>query len=116
MRARVRSLWVQNTSGNVAIFFALALVPLLLIVALSIDSSRQLTAGRHLQSAIDAASLAGARAMEDASKTDAEIEAIAKSSFLANLDTTHDDVNCADATVMVNRGAGTVQVTSDCTI
>ncbi|MEL7043212.1 MAG: TadE/TadG family protein [Pseudomonadota bacterium] len=116
MRTRVRSLWVQNTSGNVAIFFALALVPLLLIVALSIDSSRQLTAGRHLQSAIDAASLAGARAMEDASKTDAEIEAIAKSSFLANLDTTHDDVNCADATVMVNRGAGTVQVTSDCTI
>lgn len=96
--------------------FSLSLVPLLLVVAFAIDSTRQISTDRHLQAAIDAASLAGARAMEDASTTDAQIQLIALESFKANLETTHHDVVCRDAAITVDRAAGTVRVASDCDV
>lgn len=105
---------VRDTRGNVAMIFALIAVPLLLIGAFAIDSSRQLSTNRQLQSAIDAASLAGARALEDATKTDAEIEAIAQGAYQANLLGRHGDVACLDSTVTVNRATGTVMVQSAC--
>ncbi len=108
--------WAKDTGGNVIMIFGLSLVPLLLVVAFAIDSSRQISTDRHLQAAIDAASLAGARAMEDASTTDAQIQVIALESFKANLQTAHNDVVCRDATVTVNRAAGTVRVASDCDV
>lgn len=108
--------WAKDTGGNVILLFGLSLVPLLLVVAFAIDSSRQISTDRHLQAAIDAASLAGARAMEDASTTDAQIQLIALESFKANLDTTHNDVVCRDAAVTVDRAAGTVRVASDCDV
>jgi Flp pilus assembly protein TadG len=108
--------WAKDTGGNLIIMFGLCLVPLLLVVAFAIDSTRQISTDRHLQAAIDAASLAGARAMEDASTTDAQIQVIALESFKANLQTAHNDVVCRDATVTVNRAAGTVRVASDCDV
>ena len=108
--------WRQDRRGNVAILIALALVPILVVVGASVDLSRQVTADRHLQSAIDAASLAGARAMEDASVTDATIRQTALSSLSANLESTHNDVACANSQVAIDRAAGTVRVSSDCTI
>lgn len=108
--------WAKDTGGNVIMLFSLSLVPLLLVVAFAIDNARQISTDRHLQAAIDAASLAGARAMEDASTTDAQIQMIALESFKANLDTTHNDVVCRDATITVNRAAGTVRVASDCDV
>lgn len=108
--------WAKDTGGNVILLFGLSLVPLLLVVAFAIDSGRQISTDRHLQAAIDAASLAGARAMEDASTTDAQIQLIALESFKANLDTAHNDVVCRDAAVTVDRAAGTVRVASDCDV
>lgn len=108
--------WGQNTQGNVAMLFALVLVPILVVVGAAVDLSRQVNADRHLQSAIDAASLAGARAMEDASLTNTEIRQIALNSLDANLTSTHDDVACSNSQVAIDRNAGTVRVTSDCTM
>ena len=108
--------WAKDTGGNIIMLFSLSLVPLLLVVAFAIDSTRQVSTDRHLQSAIDAASLAGARAMEDASTTDAQIEFIALNSFKANLETAHDDAVCQDATITVDRAAGTVKVASNCAV
>lgn len=108
--------WTQNSSGNVVMIFALVLVPLLLVAAFAVDSARQIGTDRHLQSAIDAASLAGARAMEDSTVTDDEIKAIALESYKANLLTAHKDAECVDAEVTVNRLAGTVQVASNCDV
>ncbi len=104
----------RDTRGNVAMIFALIAVPLLLIGAFAIDSSRHLSTNQQLQSAIDAASLAGARALEDATKTDAEIEAIAQGAYQANLLGRHGDVACLDSTVTVNRDTGTVMVQASC--
>lgn len=108
--------WVKDTRGNIVMLFALCLVPLMLVAAFAVDSARQISADRHLQASIDAASLAGARAMEDSSLTDSAIEAIALNSYKANLKTTHGDVACIDASVTVNRLAGTVKVESNCAV
>ena len=108
--------WRQNRRGNVAMLLALAMVPVLVVVGAAVDLSRQVTADHHLQSAIDAASLAGARAMEDASVNDATIRQIALNSLDANLESTHDDMACTNSQVAINRVAGTVRVSSDCTI
>ena len=96
--------------------FALCMVPVLMVAAFAVDSARQITTDRHLQAAIDAASLAGARAMEDASTTNAEIETIAMNSYHANLDTAHADVACIDAAITIDRLAGTVKVESTCAV
>nr|WP_070958827.1 TadE/TadG family type IV pilus assembly protein [Hyphomonas sp. Mor2] len=106
--------FARDTRGNVAMIFALIAVPLLLVGAFAVDSSRHVSTNQQLQAAIDAASLAGARALEDATKTDAEIEAIAQGAYQANLLGRHTDVNCLDATVTVNRATGTVMVQASC--
>ena len=105
---------VKDTHGNVAMIFALIFVPLLLVGAFAIDSSRHLSSNKHVQAAVDAASLAAARALEDATKSDADIITIAQASYRANLLGTHGDVNCQDAIVNVNRTTGTVTVRAAC--
>ena len=108
--------WAKETGGNVAMLFALCLVPILVVVAFAVDGARQINTDRHLQAAIDAASLAGARAMEDASADNAKITTIALDSYRANLRTTHADVACVDATVTIDRLAATVKVESNCAV
>lgn len=116
MADQTQKSWKSDTSGNVIMLFSLVLIPILLVAAFAVDNSRQISADRHLQAAIDAASLAGARALEDATKTDAEIQSIATNAFLANLETTHDDVACTNADITIDRNLGTVNVASDCTV
>ena len=106
--------FARDTRGNVVMIFALISVPLLLVGAFAIDSSRHLSSNQQLQAAIDAASLAGARALEDATKTDADIEAIAQGAYQANLLGRHGDVTCLDATVAVDRTNATVSVQAAC--
>ena len=108
--------WAKDTHGNVIMLFALCMIPVMMVAAFAVDSARQITTDRHLQSAIDAASLAGARAMEDSSVSDATIQAIALDSYKANLKTAHADVACVDATITVDRLAGTVKVESNCDV
>ena len=108
--------WGRETDGNVAPLFAIMVVPILLVVAFAVDSSREVSASRHLQAAIDAASLAGARALEDASLSDQEVQTIALNALDANLSTNHSDAVCTNASVAVNRTIGTVSVDANCTI
>lgn len=108
------STFSHDTNGNAAMLFGMIFLPLLLLGAFAIDSSRHVSSNQHIQSAVDAASLAAAQTLEDATKTDAEIIEIATDSYRANLLGTHGDVDCADPTVTVNRLAGTVNVAAAC--
>ncbi|MEO0607924.1 MAG: pilus assembly protein TadG-related protein [Pseudomonadota bacterium] len=108
-----KRLWAE-TSGNAAMIFGLVFVPLLLLGAFAIDSARHLSSNKHIQAAVDAASLAAARALEDATKSEADIKAIAKDSYRANLLGMHNDVACGDPVVQVNRVTGTVNVQAAC--
>ncbi len=54
----------NDERGTTAIIFAVSLIPLMGIVGAAVDGTRWLTAKRSTQTAIDAAVLAGARAMQ----------------------------------------------------
>lgn len=116
MASKTLKRFAISQSGNAAMLFALMLIPILLIVGFALDSSRQVSANRHVQSAIDAAALAGARAMEDATLADAEIEAIALAAYRGNLQTAHADLACLDPTINVSRTLGTVQIDASCEV
>jgi Flp pilus assembly protein TadG len=86
MRARlIFQQFKTNTSGNVAIIFALAIVILAVAVGLAIDSSRAVYAKSKLQNALDAAALAAARQLENVEMSDTDLIAIATQYFSANM-------------------------------
>lgn len=108
--------FLRRNGGNVAIIFAMMLVPIAWVISLAIDSSRQVSTKRHIAFAADAASLAGARAMEDGTLTDNEIKGLVKKFYLAQLDTAFGDLVCDEADVAVDRTARTVQVGGSCDV
>ena len=73
-----------NESGNVAILFALFLVPMLVAVGLAVDGLRALNAATTTSSALDAAALAAARAMADGNLSDDDVTDVATRYFEAN--------------------------------
>ncbi len=58
------SFW-RNRSGNVALIFGIAVIPLVLAVGVAVDYSRAAGVHDHLQDIADAAALAGAREHSD---------------------------------------------------
>ncbi len=58
--------YVADARGNVAIMFAVAAIPILMVAGVAVDFSRALNLRTQLQAATDSAALAGA-SMEDAS-------------------------------------------------
>lgn len=74
--------WRRDRSGNVAILFALALVPVLGLIGAAIDFSRAHLAQTKMQGALDAAVLAAASGIQ---RTDEERIQTAKDIFAADL-------------------------------
>ena len=107
---------IHDARGQVAIIFALLALPIMLITALAIDSARQVNTDRHLDIATDLASLAAVRAMEDASMSDAAIEAVAETYYIAQLESSYGDVNCDAPDVVIDRTAKTVSVEGSCAV
>lgn len=68
--------WVRDVRGTTAIIFAFFILPILLVVSLTLDISRQIGAKHRAIAAADFAVIAGARAMQDASLTDKQIKQI----------------------------------------
>jgi len=102
--------------GNVAMIYALTVLALFAIAGVAIDYSRGVGAKKGLQVAIDTASLTGARMLEDASLTDAEIRAEVEAVFHTNLLTSDGGFDCpaADVNVTIDRPNGVVRVAADC--
>ncbi|MGB3626133.1 MAG: pilus assembly protein TadG-related protein, partial [Henriciella sp.] len=110
------SVYKSDERGVAAILFAIMAVMVLVIVGFAIDLQRGVSTDTRMQSALDAAALAGARTLENASATDAEIIAVAQSAFAANFATGHSDVNCTAANVSIDRDQGRVFVDADCSL
>ena len=63
--------WRADTGGNIAIIFALALIPILAIVGVAIDTQMTLTQKNKVQAVVDSAVIFGSRSMQaGASRTD----------------------------------------------
>ena len=108
--------WGLNISGQVAIVFAILLFPLLLVVGLNVDTSRQVGADRHIQIALDTASLSAARGLDNAALSDQDIGAIAISTFKNNRKTGYRDLSCEDLTITIDRDANSVALGVECTL
>lgn len=64
---------MKSSDGNIALLFAFALLPMLLIAGFAIDYTRYVGARTAVQGAVDSATLMGANALS--SKTDADVTA-----------------------------------------
>ncbi|MEO1187858.1 MAG: vWA domain-containing protein [Pseudomonadota bacterium] len=116
MRYFFPNAWVNDSRGATAIVFALLLLPLVLVVGLAIDVSRQVGAKQKIIYAADAAALAGARALQDSSLSDDAVKEIISESFAANRDHGWNNLACGSITPQVNRGQSTVNLEVECKI
>ncbi|MEM5516806.1 VWA domain-containing protein [Henriciella sp. AS95] len=106
----------SDERGVAAMLFALVGVVILMVVGVAIDVQRGMSADKRLQSSLDAAALAGAKALENASTTDAQIITAARAAFAANIAAGHTDVTCSTPNVAINRTSGRVTVDADCSL
>jgi len=106
--------WRRHTGGNISVLFVILSFPVLVGGGFAIDIHRQVNSQRHLQSIADAAALAGARALHDATVTKEVAEQAALDSFTANIQSLHSDIGCDDPTIVADLAAGTVNVQASC--
>ncbi len=81
--AKTLKSFVSSQNGSTSVIFALASIPLFAAAGAAVDYSRATAVQAEVQTALDAAALAGAGAR---GATDAKREEIAEKSFVANLD------------------------------
>ena len=106
--------WADDVRGATAVVFALCMLPLAIIAGVAIDLTRTYDAHNLVRDFSDAAALAGARMLEDATKTDIEIETATAAYFNAALAYSNRTIDCDAPTVVVDRTDDTVQLTADC--
>ncbi|MEL6291755.1 MAG: pilus assembly protein TadG-related protein, partial [Pseudomonadota bacterium] len=75
----------KREDGVVAIVFALALIGILLIVGLAIDVGRAVHATTRLETALDAAALAGAKGLRLQNLSEGETRELAERLFRENV-------------------------------
>lgn len=108
--------WGLDNRGQVAIIFAMLVLPIFLIVGLNLDIARFVNANKKVQIAVDAAALSGARAMANASLSDDDIKAFAVSAFAENYSPSADGATCSETVATVDRTNETVDVTVTCVV
>jgi Flp pilus assembly protein TadG len=98
----------QEASGSVAIMFALLATALFGMIAIAIDLGRAQNIATKLASALDAAALAGAKALDNGN-SDVEIQAAAEAYFRSHVATLHiGGVNLSQLTTGIDRSKSTV--------
>jgi Flp pilus assembly protein TadG len=70
-----------NRDGSVTTIFGISFIVLLGMLGLAVDTSRYYNYSSHMQQALDAAALAGAKLLPDDTMTDADIAAAAQTFF-----------------------------------
>lgn len=110
------SRFARAKSGATAMIYAVAMIPLLAGAGLMLDMGRLNSGQMALTKAVDAAVLAGARDLSDATKTDADIETMVTDYFLTELQTSRTDVSCPAISTLIDRTTNVMSVSADCTM
>lgn len=92
-RSHVLQSLLINKRGNVAMIFALALVPMLLVAGFAIDAQLAFSKKDKIQHSIDSAVLAGARMMQTTTDEE-EVKAHARNYFAAIMNNEHESLTC----------------------
>lgn len=119
MLSRYKSLFekfVQHERGAVAILFSFFVLMLMLIVGIAIDTSRSINARMQASQALDAATLAAAKAMNEQGLNDTELLDIAKTVFLANTEQTVAGANFKEVQISIDRTDNSVSAFVDGTV
>lgn len=73
--------FARDTKANVVMIFALALLPIFIVIGFAIDNNRHVTYQQKLQTALDFAALATARQAREEDLNDAEMTVVAQRFF-----------------------------------
>lgn len=107
----------RDTSGATALFVALSLLPMMMVIGLAFDTSRLRSARNALSASIDTTVIAGVRAMLIPTNSDAEVLAYATDVFRANILAAHGDIACSgDPAFVMDREAFSMRITASCSV
>lgn len=102
-----------DRSGSVAVIFGLGCLCFFVIVGLAVDTTRYYNLASKIQDSLDAATLAGAKRLDDDTMSDADIVALTRRHFDAEVATLGvRATEIAPLEVAVDRSGSTVEATS----
>ena len=105
--------WRDETRGNVAIIFALSIIPILSIVGVAIDTQMTMTQKNKIQSMIDNAVIYGARSMQ-AGKSRADVTKDVNQYVAALLKQQSGNVSCTGVALQYVDGKQDINATIMC--
>ncbi|MEL6259312.1 MAG: pilus assembly protein TadG-related protein, partial [Pseudomonadota bacterium] len=112
---RSLNMYLNDTRGNVAMVFALTLIPLLAMTGFSIDLTRLSSARTQAQYNLDSAILQGAKSLSDgAAEATAELQV--QTVFAAAQSGSDFDVLCQPAQATVTTGTSIISTTVECSL
>lgn len=105
---------LRDARANVAAVTALSTVSLLISMAFAVDGASQLNTKRHMQAALDAASLRGAKELSTGLASNDEIVEDVEATFIAIMSSARGDLDCDDISTAIDDEAGEVGVEAEC--
>ena len=109
--------FITNRNGGIAPIFALSALFLMTTIGLAVDGGRVYGAFSKLTAAADAAALAAAKLLDDDSKTDADIRAVALKYYQANAAAMGiDHVSVTNFLTSIDRAESSVTVTANASV
>ncbi|MEM9667928.1 MAG: VWA domain-containing protein [Pseudomonadota bacterium] len=107
--------FVADRRGNVALIFAIVILPLLFLTGYAIDLRNASNLQSALQDVLDAASLAGGRALQEGDN-DEEIEATVAAFVNGFVDQNSHRMVCGDTSINVVRAETRIDTRLDCNV
>lgn len=107
----------SDQSGSVAIMFGVGCICFFVLIGLSVDTARYYNLATKIQDSLDAATLAGAKHLDDDSMTDDQIVALTRANFVAAIKSLGVATQTAPTiNIVVDRVNSSVKSTSDMTV
>lgn len=103
----------RDAAGHVAVIFALSIIPILTIAGLAVDFQATTTQKVKVQSAVDAAVIAAARAVQ-AGKTPAEVRSYVKDYVKTLITTEGRSLSCLEPEVVLPQDSQDISVNIRC--
>lgn len=108
--------WTKSEDGASAVIYALCIIPMMMMIGFSIDTSRIRSSKTVMQSALDTAALGAGKMLADATLTDAEVTAAAIAIFKENDLNATAQLDCPDPLVEIDRVTSVVKVSNNCNL
>jgi Flp pilus assembly protein TadG len=108
--------YLKETSGNVAILFAMCAFGIISLLGVAIDFQRSVSAEQNIQAALDASSLAAAKSFQNASAKDADTKKLAQNIFAADIRAANANLTCPAPSINLDKTKGLVKASVTCTL